>query len=192
MEKHPDQSEIGYISRNRTSGDCELVAVANAYRYFTGTQVEDELYDELVDKTGCRHGSVINIDPAYQALDIKVKRWWPSWSDFATECWETENQALVDNLPLAITVRHPKYGSHYVLAVEYNKEVDAVKVWNFDCGPTSSRRWIFKCDLDTYASLADQLNLGERRVLAYVMDVDLAAAQRQGKTLDAPYITELS
>ncbi len=170
MKKHPNQTQIGYISGNRTAGDCELVAVANAYRYFTGKQVDDGLYEKLVDETRCRHGSVIKIEPAYQALGIKEGRWWSSWKTFYTECYETKNQVLIENLPLAIIVRHPKYGSHFILAVEYNSEVDAVKVYNFDCGPTSAGHWIFKCDLDTYASLADQLNLGERRVIAYVME----------------------
>ena len=98
-----------YIHRNnKTSGDCSLVSAANAYYYLTGKTVDKELYEELIDDCGCRHGSCINMKKAFNVLGLRIDQ---SYKYFIN--------GSIDILPLEINVWHKFFGYHSILAFDW-------------------------------------------------------------------------
>ena len=126
-----------YLQENKHGQDCQLVSIANAYYFLTGEVVEKKQYTELTTLCGCVAGSCININKGMEVLKIHTKK------NFLY---------LVNSLPLEINVWHKFFGFHSILAVEWNKKLEAYRVINFN-RVASSLGWIFKEDLMHYTTL---------------------------------------
>jgi len=124
-----------YIHKNKSDGDCQLVSAANAYYYLTGKTVDKELYEELVDDCGCRHGSCIDMKKAFNVLGLRIDK---------PYCWFVGGS--MDRLPLEINVWHKFFGFHSILAVDWEPKTEALRVTNFRHVAASSG-WIFVEDL---------------------------------------------
>ena len=125
-----------YIHRNnKTSGDCSLVSAANAYYYLTGKTVDKELYEELIDDCGCRHGACINMKKAFNTLKLCIDKPYKYFVD-----------GSIDILPLEINVWHKFFGYHSILAVDWEPKTEAFRVTNFR-HVASASGWVFAEDL---------------------------------------------
>ena len=49
---------------------CQLIAAINALIFLGKPDISDELFEELVDLTKCRHGGAICIEKAYPVLGL--------------------------------------------------------------------------------------------------------------------------
>jgi len=82
---------------------CVLDAAINAKIWYTDIGITSNEFENLVDKTGCRHGSVIDINPALEFLGLKIVEgiWDLDW--------------VKNHLPVAVGIIDPKYYNHLVL-----------------------------------------------------------------------------
>lgn len=126
----------GYIKKNRTEGDCQLVAAVNAYHFLTGKRITDRRYERLIDLCGCRYGSAISIEKVHADLGVEVL------SHYHTP-------GNCPKLPLEMNVRHKAYGNHSILAVEYEAITDSCRILNFSRA-TNLRGWMYAEDLNHY------------------------------------------
>jgi hypothetical protein len=142
----------GYISSNRTEGDCQLVTAVNAYYYLTGKTVSEKRYEKFVDVAKCRHGSAISIGDVWKKLGIREeKRYCHIF------CTIEKGKRF---LPLEINVWHKCFGFHSVLAVEWEWRTEALRVTNFR-RVVSNTGWIFLEDLHHF--VIDNPDKGEPR-----------------------------
>jgi len=137
-----------YIHRNKTEGDCQLVSVVNAYYYLTGKTISEKLYNELAELCGCRYGSCININKAFDLLGICEGERFTTLGSFP---------GLVPKLPLEINIWHKFFGFHSILAVEWSSRLKAYRVTNFK-HVASSLGWIFEEDLMLFVTLNPNLD----------------------------------
>lgn len=131
---------LKYINKNLYS-ECQLITALNAYYYLTGKCIrqKSKRYEKLVDLVGARYGSAINIEKVWNKLGLRVIKEGNSLFDFKPT-----------DLPLEYSIWHKKYGFHSTLIVNYNIEVDAVQITNFD-KVTNWLGWMFKEDMYMYA-----------------------------------------
>jgi len=130
-----------YRHKNVIGQDCHLITVVNAYYYLTGNIIDDQLYDEFVDMSGCRYGSVIRIKPVLDKLGIKTEK---------HDILFCELNNVKKLLPLNIVVWHPIYGFHSILAVDYEKKTNSYRVLNFN-RETTSDGWIYGEKLQVFS-----------------------------------------
>jgi hypothetical protein len=133
-----------YINKQKYS-ECQLITALNAHYYLTGKTInqESKKYEQLVDLVKARNGSAICIEESWGRLDIypfNYRRYLSG--DFP--------------LPFEINVWYKKCGFHSVCAVDYNKEVEALRVPNLKW-LTTFEGWIFIEDLRHYL---DDMNKG--------------------------------
>jgi len=163
-----------YLKGNNTEGDCQLVTTVNAYYHLTGKIVEQESdeYQELVDLTGCRHGSAIDIRKAWEKLGI--------WEDQRLQTYEIVRQHEIEEdfdaiqvhlriperkpLPgnyryqlqkgsfLEVSVWHKFFGCHSIAIVDYESRTDCVRLTNLK-HVTSTGGWMFWEDLTPHVKL---------------------------------------
>ena len=93
---------------------CQLVAAINAGIFLGMTDVSDELFEELVDLTLCRHGSCICVEAAYSVLgleyvDMDKRRNKLKW--------------IGEHLPVEIGYIDKKRGFHSALVVKVEDDV---------------------------------------------------------------------
>lgn len=124
-----------YIHKNESDGDCQLVSVVNAYYYLTGKVVGKGLYEKLIDDCGCRYGSCINIEKAFNTLKLYIDRSYKYFVD-----------GSINVLPLEINIWHKFFGYHSILAVDWEPKTEAFRVTNFRHAASASG-WIFAEDL---------------------------------------------
>ena len=161
-----------YLTKNKTSGDCQLVTAVNAHTCLTGKlycdQDSDE-YERLVDLSGCRHGSAIRIDKVHRKLGLTV-------------VWQGNNlldlRRAFDNyakpaLPLPIEWNNWswEYGMHSTLIVDYVAKCETVRVLNFD-RVTGYGGWMFVDDMHKYEDYSMQRKHESFRFFRLVGDPD--------------------
>lgn len=145
-----------YRHKNVVGQDCHLVAVVNAYSYLTGKLISEQEYEEFVDLSGCRYGTVIKIEPVLDRLGMRVEE----QNDLLCGLKDIEK-----SLPLQIVVWHPRYGFHGVLVIDYEGKTDSYRVLNFDREATSSG-WIYGEKLMIFNYACDK---NMRKIEAYKM-----------------------
>ena len=84
---------------------CQLISAINARIYLGLPDVNDKLFEELVDLVLCRHGGAISIEKSYPILDIKciMGKYDYIW--------------ISNNLPVEISYYDTKRGFHSSLIV---------------------------------------------------------------------------
>lgn len=88
---------------------CQLIAAINARIFLGGSDVSDEVFEELVDLVRCRYGSALNIDACYSKLRLDVTNGPIDTMDLN---W------IKENLPVSISYNDPKLGFHCALIVD--------------------------------------------------------------------------
>ena len=77
--------------------DCQLVTAVNAYYHLTGNIIKQDSdeYKELIDITGCNHGTCINVQRAWKKLGISENK--------RFKYYDLENY-LTDNVFLEVSI----------------------------------------------------------------------------------------
>ncbi len=93
---------------------CQLIAAINARIFLGMADISDELFEKLVDLTGCRHGSCTCVEKAYPILgleyvDMDKRRNKLKW--------------IKENLPVEIGYIDKKRGFHSALVVRVEDDV---------------------------------------------------------------------
>lgn len=93
------------------SYSCQLTTAVNARIYLGGPDVTAQEWDKLVDACGCKHGTPLSIELAYDVLGI-----------VAINGPRTTRQGVFDwvcqNLPAEILYQDPKFGFHSALVAD--------------------------------------------------------------------------
>jgi hypothetical protein len=100
------------IQSGQKYGECQLVVALNA-AYWLGEKFifpKSEEYERLVDLTGARYGSAIDIEYAYKYLRLKYVDVKP--------IFESIEFAMVIGLPISLSVSVEKYGLHSVVILQ--------------------------------------------------------------------------
>lgn len=103
--------KIIYQNKQKYS-ECSLVAALNA-SYCLGESFispNSKEYERLVDLTGARFGSCINVEKAYDYLRLKYIDVKPEWNSIYF--------AMDKNLPISISVNTDKHGLHSIVIVK--------------------------------------------------------------------------
>ena len=103
--------------RTQKYPSCQLIAAINARIFLGKEDIDDDLFELLVDYTKCRNGSAICVKKAYPILELFYEDGPlnPDW--------------IKDNLPVVLAIRDPKLGGHAVLVVEASD--DELRLVNF-------------------------------------------------------------
>lgn len=124
--------------------ECQLVTALNA-SYCLGESFissNNEEYERLVDLTGGRYGSCIDVTKAYKYLRLEYIDVKPEWNSILF--------AMDKNLPISIGVYTKIHGLHNVVIVKMkhnnNKGWYDLKIPNLN-GYTSKKMWIHWYDL---------------------------------------------
>lgn len=97
---------------------CQLIAAINARIFLGGRDVSDDDYEKLIDIVKCRHNGAIFIDRSYRILGLKHKDG-PLPYYGKEKCFDW----ICNNLPVQITINHPKMNScHAILVVGFFKK----------------------------------------------------------------------
>lgn len=103
--------KIKYQNEQKYS-ECSLVVALNA-AYSLGEKeisLNSEEYERLVDLTGARHGSCIDVTKAYEYLRLEYVDVKPEWNSI----WFSMNK----NLPISVGVNIKPYGLHNIVIVK--------------------------------------------------------------------------
>jgi hypothetical protein len=164
MSVHRNWSK--YLNSQKYS-ECQLITALNAYYYLTGkvycTQ-DSPRYEELVDLSGTRHGTAINIEKRiHEKLGLQILGYsrflctgWVEWYELSTmQRWKKEGALPTDvslkknkiiNLPIEINLWHKRTGFHSALLVEHCTKAGCFRIANFRHA-TSLHGWMFAEDL---------------------------------------------
>ena len=93
---------------------CQLVAAINAKIFLGGTDIDKREFEELVDLTGCRHGSCIHVEKSYPILGIE-------YIDMDKRL--NKLKWIGNNLPVEIAYRDKKKGFHSALVVKVDNDI---------------------------------------------------------------------
>ena len=96
------------LYRKQKYSSCSLIAAINAKIYLGGDDVDDSVFESLVDLTKCRYGGAIFVEKSYPILGVSFK-------DGPLETLELE--WVRENLPVQIGHCDPKFGFHSALVV---------------------------------------------------------------------------
>lgn len=135
---------IDYLhSNSENEMDCQLVSACNAYYYLTGNRISQnsEEYNELKKKCGCISGSCIDIKKAYDYFNISYEVH-PSYD---------LREILKNDTFIEVKVWHKFFGYHSVCIVDYDDNIDVIRVTNF-MHVTSTKGWIFIEDFIPFIS----------------------------------------
>jgi len=69
QQKEQPNLSMKYRKQSKYSS-CQLIAAINALIFLGKPDISDELFEELVDLTKCRHGGAICIEKAYPILGL--------------------------------------------------------------------------------------------------------------------------
>lgn len=105
---------------------CQLIAAINARIFLGKEDIDDDLFEILVDYTKCRNGGALHVKKAYPILELYYKDGPlnPSW--------------IKKNLPIQLAIRDPKLGCHDVLVDKASD--DELRLVNFS-GPNDVITW---------------------------------------------------
>lgn len=97
--------------REQKYSSCQLITAINARIWLGGGDIDDNLFEYLVDLTKCRYGGAISIEEAYPILNL------------AYEDGPPNNVSWIQrHLPVDLLIRDPILGLHSVLVEKVSFE----------------------------------------------------------------------
>ena len=159
--------------------ECQLITALNA-SYCLGESFispNSEEYERLVDLTGGRHGSCIDVTKAYKYLRLEYIDVKPEWNSILF--------AMDKNLPISMGVDTKKHGLHSIIVVEFKNNNKKgwydLKVPNLN-GYTNKRMWIHWLDFEKIINEKENIgpNYGFFRIF-YISDFYINLRKKKEK-----------